>query len=170
MILTSKTLKKFQIMKTDVIIAFYISKSNVSNKYIGLSHLCCYGCSAFISALGFQFRGVNSKFEINSKSPKIDFHTCPEKINSVVNEFQLFAREVQKIKNFENIYSYDVQFNSSKQDICNHSSNLISDDICHFLNYCKNYNTSEFAFGIKMEDLNRIENIIPRFCVIKTLN
>ena len=63
-----------------------MSKSNASNKYIGLFYLCCYGCSAFISALGFQFRGVISKFEINWKSPKIDLHTCPEKINSVVNE------------------------------------------------------------------------------------
>ena len=61
----------------DVIIPFHISKLNVSKKYIGLSHLCCYGCMTFVSSLGFEFRGINRKFEIIWKSPKIELHSCP---------------------------------------------------------------------------------------------
>ena len=86
---------------SDVLIPFHISKSNLSIKYIG--HRCCYGCITFMSSLGYEFWDVNSKFKIYWKSLTIYLHSCPEKINSVVDKIQLFAREVQKINNFENI-------------------------------------------------------------------
>jgi hypothetical protein len=49
----------------DVIISIKMLQLEISNGYIGISHLCCFGCSILINSFGYDFRGLNTKFEIN---------------------------------------------------------------------------------------------------------
>jgi hypothetical protein len=130
---------------------------------IGLSHLCCYGCSVIIDTLGFEFRGINKKYEIKWKSP-LEKYFNVNTISSIVEKFQEFEKTLENIQDFSKINKYDAPFESKKLDKCTHRSNLISDDICHFLNYFSNH-TDEFIFNIKIEQLIHLgTNLFSRRC------
>ena len=135
----------------NVIIPLKLYHNSIKNEYIGLSHLCCYGCSVIIDTLGFEFRGINKKYEIKWKSP-LEKNFNVNAINSIVEKFQDFEKTLDNIQDLSNIYKYDAPFKSKKLDRCICSSNLISDDICHFLNYFS-VHTDEFIFNIKLEQL-----------------
>ena len=135
----------------DVIIPLKLYENSIKNEYIGLSHLCCYGCSVIIDTLGFEFRGINNKYEIKWQSP-FEKNFDVNIIDSIVQKFKDFEKTLDNIQDFSKIYKYDAPFESKKLDRCTHRSNLISDDICHFLNYFSNY-TGEFIFDIKIEQL-----------------
>ena len=147
----------------DVIIPLKLYENSIKNEYIGLSHLCCYGCSVIIDTLGFEFRGINKKYEIKWKSP-LEKYFNVNTISSIVEKFQEFEKTLENIQDFSKINKYDAPFESKKLDKCTHRSNLISDDICHFLNYFSNH-TDEFIFNIKIEQLIHLgTNLFSRRC------
>jgi hypothetical protein len=149
----------------DVVIAFNISAS--LNKYIGISHLCCFACAVVIDSLGLDFRGINSKFEIRWKSPietNHNFHYT-HVFESIVAQFQKFELNLEEIEVNDNIYKYNWVFQSRKEDMCNHSSNIISDDICHIIHHFKKSNSTKLLFSfITMEQLIEIGNYLIKRC------
>ena len=53
----------------NVLITIKLRQLSISKGYIGISHLCCYGCSVLIDACEYDFRGTNTKFEIKWEIP-----------------------------------------------------------------------------------------------------
>ena len=114
-----------------------LDPSSTINKNIGLSHLRCFAYCIVIDTLGFDFRGTNKKFEIKWK-PSSELNSYGNSIiNSIVKKFQMFESKLDKITDYNNIFEYNVSFESRTKDRCNHSAYLISDDICHILNFLK---------------------------------
>jgi hypothetical protein len=151
----------------DIMTSLKLHKLNQKhiNKYIGLSHLCCFACSVVMDALEVDFRGINRKFEIKwnhllELNSEGNFN-----INSIVKKLQMFETNLKNITDFSKIYEHNIDFESKITDRCNHSSNLISDDICFILNYFKAHGTGEYLFNIKLKNLIYLgKNFIAHDC------
>ncbi len=85
----------------DIVILFKLVHSLSKNKYIEVSHLCCLACSAVMDSLGFDFRGINTKFEIKWTSPmevNSNFRNAGM-ILSICDQFQKFQHQLDEITN-----------------------------------------------------------------------
>ena len=89
-----------------MVIAFNISES--LNKYIGISHLCCFACAVVLDSLGLDFRGKNTKFEIRWKlliETNYSFHYT-HVVKSIVEKFQKFELNLEEVEANDNIYKF----------------------------------------------------------------
>ncbi len=129
-------------------------------------HLCCFACAVVINSLGLDFRGINSKFEIRWKSPKETNYNFQytHVVKSIVAQFLKFEQNLEEIEVNDYIYKYNWVFQSRREDMCNHSSNIISDDICHIINYFKKSNSEILFSFITMVQLIETGNYVIKRC------
>ena len=125
--------------------------------YIGISHLCCFKCSVFLDSFGYDFRGINKKFEQKWILPTLNEHDQ--------NNLQIFEKKLLSLKDSikrENKSRFNIEFANRRCDEYQHTCDLYSDDIHHFLDYYKDLkekNTTAYYFILNDFNENPFEKL-----------
>lgn len=147
-----KTNKNGQHLHVESELALWFRSRKNTNKYIGVSMLCCPFCALFLNSLNFQFRGNHSTFSNSLKNWRMMPHkdTLDQNINKIDNYLQDFFDKLDKIK------LKKMNINWKKMNLNNDN---IDDD---YLNYSRKFNHRSFDISLIKKDSQGSDKLLEK--------